>query len=111
MDIERFAEWFSSPYVTQGEASLRLVLAPSRSEELIDPVTLGSEEFKTQISELAHSRDVRLLKYEHPKISRVAVESLIIEQARERGRGPRDEVRLEVFSIGVIIIDSNVTDL
>ena len=92
------------------ETCLRFVLAPERTEEVIDPIFIGSQEFIEHLYNLGHSTQVRLFSYERPKVTDVGVQEIVIIQSDEpRGRESLDEVRLEITVGGIIIIDANVT--
>jgi hypothetical protein len=64
-------DYVAAPYGVPRTTTLRFVLTPERDEEVIDPVTLGSEDFRRRMYELAHAPSVRLLSYERPKSARV----------------------------------------
>ena len=98
--------------VTNHQAYLRLVVAPERNEEVIDPVRLGSAELVDTVQRIGHAPDVRLLNYRYPKEEVIGAESLIIEQGLHgRRQDGIESVRIEIRSTGLIIIDSNVTGL
>lgn len=92
------------------ETFSRFILMPERMGEVIDPVFIGTQEFMEQLYNLGHSAQVRLFSYERPKAPEVGIHELIILQTDQgRNRDSLDEVRLEVATSGMIIIDTNVT--
>jgi hypothetical protein len=98
-----------APCGFRSEAGLRFVLAPERSEELLDIVALDSQDFKQGVFELGHDSRVRLLSFERPKELIVNLESVIIEQSDSAKISNSEEVRLEITTRGIITIDANVT--
>ena len=66
--------------------SLHLALAPTRREEVIDPVKLESEDFRFDVYRLAHQRSVQLLSYERPKTSDTVRNALVITETAGAGR-------------------------
>jgi uncharacterized protein DUF4062 len=103
-------DYFAKPYDVQFTTMLRFVLVPDRDEEVIDPVTMGSEEFKRRLQEIAHSQGVGLLSYERPKSTQLVKSSLVITQTEANGRhGEGEHVRLELTEAGELIIDANVS--
>lgn len=103
---EKLNERFQIPH----ESRLRFVLAPERDEEVVDVVSLDSEELKRSLYEIGHSHNVGLFAYEYPKTAKVKVSSLEITQGESSGRQHSDKVvHLELSSEGVITIDANVT--
>ncbi len=112
IDVIKLQEKLSNPYQFQNHTSMRYVLAPERTEEFIDPVTLESTKFEEQIYKIAHSGEVRLFSYKKGKESEVGINEIIILQDDDHGRWEETElVRLEISSEGMITIDSNVTGL
>lgn len=109
IDLGMVQELVSNPHDLNGQPSLRLVLAPARSEEVIDPVTLNEKDFEHKMYELAHGREVGLFDYEKTKESRTTADSLIISQRSSgRGRRGREDTRLEVRKDGILITDLSV---
>lgn len=106
-DIE---EKLKNPHKLNNEAGLRFVITPERVDELIDPVELESPHLERQLNEIAHSAHVELLSYQRPKTSSVDINSITIHQTDDGGRRDIvDDVRLEIATTGMIIIDVNVT--
>jgi len=97
--------------VVRDQAVLRMVVSPERADEIIDPGSLDAPELKNAILALAHSTEVGLMSYERGKSTVVGVDELVILQGSEgvSWRDGIDEVRLEVSTQGVLVIDSNVT--
>jgi hypothetical protein len=92
------------------EACLRFVLAPERIGEVIDLVSIGSQELIDQVYNIAHSPQVRLFSYERLKTPEVGIDELVILQSESsRAKMGIDEVRLEITAAGMIVIDSNVS--
>jgi hypothetical protein len=92
------------------QCSMRFVVASSRNEQVVDPVTLDSDTVKNSIMELAHRGDVTLFSYEVGKSTSAGVDSLVITQDDDRRAGHLDSARIELFSSGTILIDANVTN-
>lgn len=102
---------FSSVQSKSGSsAMLRFVLMPEREHELIDPVTMSSDEFRIRLYEIGLQRNVGLLNHEQAKSSELRRDRRIVEQKRLDGRFGEDEyVRLEVSEAGLMVLDLNVT--
>jgi hypothetical protein len=89
---------------------LRVVLEPERQEEVIDPVTLDSADFKERLLELGHGRAVRLFSYSREKSTGLEGAALVIEQDGTNGRRRAEEyVRFELQESGRVLLDANVT--
>ncbi len=99
-------EWRSAG----GATTLRLVLEPERQEEVVDPVKLGSPDFRDRLLELGHERNVRLFSPWHSKSAELEGAALVIEQGgtNSRHRG-EDNIRLELVESGRVLLDGNVT--
>lgn len=112
VELSMIEEKLKDPYEIYNEASLRFLLTPERVEEFIDPVSLESPDLKRQLLEIGHSGEVELFSYERPKRTEVGVNEIIILQSDEgRSWDGVDEIRLELTTTGIIVIDSNVTGL
>lgn len=110
MDSITIQEIFNKLISIYNEAILRFVISPERVEEMIDPVSLESPEIKRQLYEIGHSPHVNLFSYECPKSTEIEINEIIISQSNESNRRDGvDEVRLEINTKGVIIIDINVS--
>lgn len=103
-----------------GEPILRVVIAPERREEVIDPVRFGSPEFSRELLHVGHQSSVALLDYAVGKESRVQGNELIIEQASSgRGHVRASSIRVSLSERGLLSADivldgrvqSNVNDL
>ena len=112
VELSMIEEKLKDPYKIYNEASLRFLLAPERVEEFIDPVSLESPDLRRQLFEIGHSGEVELFSYERPKKTEVGINEFVILQSNEGRRWDGlDEVRLELTTTGVIVIDSNVSGL
>lgn len=110
VDLTIIEDKLREPYEIYNEASLRFALVPERVEELIDSVYLESPELKHQLFEIGHSPHVELFSYERPKKAEVGINEIVILQSEEGShRGGVDEARLELTTVGLIVIDVNVT--
>jgi hypothetical protein len=109
-DVGVIEEKLKDPYKIDNQTSLRFILVPERIGEIIDPVSLGSQELKQQLFEIGHASNVGLFSYEKPKRHEIGINEIVILQSDE-GTYPDsvDEVRLELTTTGAIIIDLNVT--
>lgn len=73
-------------------------------------VSLESSELEHQLYEIGHAPQVGLFSYAHPKTVHIETDGIVIRQGNVRShRGGVDEVRLELTTHGVVIIDVNVT--
>ena len=111
MNEDEFFKILQSPYLIPNETNLRLVIRPERNEEVVDLVKLGSDDFIHRIYEIAHGSGVCLLNYQCQKSHNIKIKSLVIHQSDPSGpsRRPFEDIRLEIYELGQIIIDSNVT--
>ncbi len=109
LDIRKIDEKLSNPIELRNETTIRFVLAPERDQEIVDSLSLESDEFKRKLLELGHSSKVDLFSYEASKTSQVGVNELVILQEDKGGREGNEDIRLEVTGNGIIIIDMNVT--
>jgi hypothetical protein len=110
-DVQHIQEAVSDPYDLGGRPSLRVALAPERQEEVVDPMTLGSKEFRYDIYRLAHSLDVELLDYEQARTHSLTPSSIVLTQrsSGRQGRG-KETVRIEIGQDGLIVVDGAVTE-
>jgi hypothetical protein len=98
------------PPLIRNDASLRLVLASERDEEIFSPQRLTSRELLDIIFDIAHSRVVGLLEYESPKTHEIDRNHLIVEQHDDqRSRSGSKRVRLSLSESGLLVLDANVT--
>lgn len=93
----------------QREATLRVVAAPEREGELIDPLRLDEPELINAIYEIAHAPDLGLFSYEHAKKPELRGDVLKIVQEGGDHRRPRQFARLSITANGLIHVDLNVT--
>lgn len=106
-----FQEMLKNPFEVYGQATLRFILSPERSGELIDPVSLDDQDFEDKLYEVSHAPTVRLFSYSIPKEKReVGTRNIVLLQTSTiSSPGIFDEVRLDLATDGSIIIDLNVT--
>ncbi len=109
-DMTALEEKLKNPYKVDNETSLRFVIAPERTDEIIDTASLESSELEHQLYEIAHSPEVSLFSFKRPKSAEVKINEIVVLQSDEGARKKAvDTVRLEITTAGVIIIDLNVT--
>ncbi len=110
VNMDMINEKLRNPYKIHDEASIRFLLVPERIDEFIDPVSLESPKLKQQLLEIGHSSQVELFSYERSKKTELEMNSIIILQSEERRHQDIvEEVRAELTTDGLIIIDVNVT--
>ena len=66
---------------SSSEPSLRVVIAPERQEEVVDPVRMGSEVFRRKLMEIGHRAEVNLLDYGAGTTTEVKRDLLILKQS------------------------------
>jgi hypothetical protein len=108
-DLAKMKEALNSPYVIQNETTLRLVLQPERQADLVDPVALEAASLRNAILEIGHAGEHPLLMYERAKRVHVGVNEMVVLQRDEDSREGRQEVRVELQTNGMLIVDTNVT--
>ena len=112
VDFTMIEDKLGNPHKISNEASLRFVLVPERSGELLDLVSLESKKLQQEIFEIGHSPQVEILSYECRKEVEVGIKEIVVLQSDEsRGQRNIDEVRLELTVEGAVVIDLNVTGL
>lgn len=112
VDISMIQEKVQHPDEIYGETTLRFVLSPKRVEEVIDPVSLESDDLERNLMGLGHAPGIDLFSYKCSKGTHVGINEIVILQSDERRGGHgRDFVRLEISTTGIITIDTNVTGL
>ena len=106
-----FQELLINPIEIHDQVTLRFILTPERSGELIDPVSLDDQDIEDKLYEISHSPTVRLFSYSIPKKRReVSTSNIVLLQTKAiSSTGIFDEVRLELSTNGSIVIDLNVT--
>lgn len=111
MNADIVSNAISNPYTVHNEAVIRMALVPERSEEIIDPMTLGSKTFLDEIQGIAHAPETRLFNYHESKESKRERRSLVVLQGvRDANwKEGREIVRLEISENGQIFLDANVT--
>ena len=91
------------------DASLRFVLAPSVQEEVVNPVKLGSEDFKDQIYGIGLDRKTHLFSHQQAKRDEIEGDALIIRQ-ESSGRGMNAfDSRISINEVGHVVIDINLS--
>ncbi|MCK4325363.1 DUF4062 domain-containing protein [bacterium] len=112
VDFTIIEDKLRNPHKMSNESSLRFVLIPERSVELLDPVLLESKKLKQEIFEIGHSPSVEILSYECKKEIEVGIKEIVVLQSDETmGQSNVDEVRLELTVDGAVVVDLNVTGL
>lgn len=102
--------YLSQPWAAGGEAMLRLVIAPERRDEVLDPTRLESPAFLRQLYAMAHVGDSPLFAYEQAKQAAVEAGILVITQSNPHGRhGDGNMARFALGGDGVLVLDGNVT--
>jgi Domain of unknown function (DUF4062) len=110
IDMAIFDDKLKNPYKIYNQAALRFMITPERVDEMIDPISLESPALERQLNEIAHSAKVEIFSYRRGHYSEVGIDSIALLPIDERGyRDVADEVRIEVTTNGMIIIDTNVT--
>ena len=98
------------PPQIRNDASLRLVLASERDEEIFPPQRLASRELLDTVFAIAHSRAVGLFEYESPKTHKIDGDRLVVEQNDDqRSRSGSKRVRLSLSESGLFALEANVT--
>lgn len=98
------------PYAVQYETTLRLVIVPERQEEVIDKLTIGTNEFAEDVLAIAHQRNVKLFDYRAAKSHRLARDIIVIEEhPSSRYRGESASRRIEVSPDAVIVVDAVIS--
>lgn len=92
------------------DATLCVVVAPERDEEVITPVDIMSSTFVRDLYEIGHGGSSPLLDYRRPKTESVQGDSLTIHQLDRNGhQDEKNEVCLSVDERGIIEIETNIT--
>jgi hypothetical protein len=98
------------PYAVQQETTLRLVIVPERQEEVIDKLTIGTNEFAEDVLAIAHQRNVKLFDYRSAKSSRLERNVLVVEEhPPSRYSGAPAARRIELSPDGVVVVDAVVS--
>ncbi len=105
--LEEISEALASRAPQTPEVLLRIVIAPERHEEVVDPVQLGDRAFQDLVLRIGHEPSVHLFDYRFSKKQAVTVECLITHQ--DGTTGPREaHVWLELCRSGRVRVDSGV---
>lgn len=92
------------------DASIRLVIAPERDEEIVSPVHIISPAFTREVHTIGHGGASPIFDFSQPKKNAVVGDALSIHQHDAHGRHDGvDDVWLSVNERGVIEIESNIT--
>ena len=91
---------------SQGRPRVRLVVAPERSDELVDPMLLDSSQFQTRLNEVLHCDSVRLFDYAHASPASFHGTSLIIREKGEHDDEASDIGRLELGADGLLVLEA-----
>ena len=109
-DVTLINEKLKDSFRIGSEAVLRIIFAPERSGQLIDPVALESSDLYTSLMEIGHSSKIGLFSYDYGKTKEVGINEIVITQDDSAGhREPVSVIRLELTSNGILIMDTNVT--
>ncbi len=65
MDIAVINQLLENPHKFNTESGLRIVFIPERQTELIDPVSLESQQLVDELYQIGHSLGVRIFNYEY----------------------------------------------
>lgn len=101
----------SGSRVRQDLASLRVVLAPQRDEDVIDIVKLVSAGFRDEVYRISHEPGVGLFDYEAAKKKEDTDEGVLFSQQHHWGEHSVPEAHLEIRTNGRLIIDRQVSSL
>lgn len=108
MNTAQLEEKLNDSYRVEHETTLRLVLAPERSEEVIDRVDIGSTTFVERILRVGH--DSRVFDYRNAKTDDLKRDTLAIEQKpRDRHPSADPDRRIEITPTGLVTIDAIVS--
>ena len=110
MDIAVINQLLENPHKFNTESGLRIVFIPERQTELIDPVSLESQQLVDELYQIGHSLGVRIFNYEYPKSRDVKVNEIsIIQDTSELSREIVDCVHINLTTSGMITIDTNIS--
>lgn len=99
-----------TPVTFGHEASIRLVLAPERDEQVLNPVEFERASFRTLVNEVGHGGERPLLSYNFGKSYEITVDAFTLVQTPEqRGAGPLSSVSVRLGENGAIVLDMSVT--
>lgn len=111
MAPEEFLKAFAAgSQFSSSEPSLRVVIAPERQEEVVDPVRIGSDPFMRQLMEVGHRAEVNLFDYAAGKSTEVKRDLLIINQAPASTRSAAGAVYLAFSERGIMSAEMVATE-
>ena len=89
---------------------VRLVVAPDRCEEVIDPVRLQSAELTRELYELGHRRSIDFWSYQRAKRTDIDGQWLdIAQESEERYHPSMASARIRVHEDGTLVLERNAT--
>lgn len=91
------------------QPSARIVLAPVRREEFIDPRTFDRDGLANRLIDAAHGQSVQLLSYEHSTKHQLEGEWLIV-QSRTTGRQGGLSAQFQISEKGWVLIEATVPE-
>lgn len=98
------------PFEDTEEVFLRIILAPERDEEVVDPVRLQCEELPNEIFEIGHRHSIGFWSYSKAKNTEITDNRLVIRQMDDRrGEGPNECTALKLSENGTLVLETNVT--
>lgn len=99
-----------NPHSVHNETTLRVVIVPERQEEVIDKLTIGTDDFAEEVLALGHQRNVKLFDYAAGKSRRLERNVLVIEeQSQSRYGGASAARRVELSPDGAVVVDAVVS--
>ncbi len=112
MPPEEFLKVFAAgSQFSSTEPSLRVVIAPERREEVVDPVRMASDKFMRQLLEIGHRENINLFNYAVGKGTELKGDQLVImQQPPAPARSGADTVRLAFSEAGVMIAEMMTTE-
>lgn len=110
-DLEGLDMLATAPARERDEVLVRVVVAPERNEEVIDPVRLGSAAFCRELYELGHRPGIDFWAYERAKHREIDEEWLDIAQTRqERHHEGIADARLRLREDGTLVLERTATN-
>ncbi len=93
-----------------GETTLRVVVAPERDEEVIDPAQLQSKAFSRTVLEAGHRDDVDFFSYRNPHEVELENDWLVIRELASGDGAARGEVAtIRIQGDGTLVLETRVT--
>lgn len=97
-------------YKILNQTSLRFVLIPEREDQFIDPANLDSPDLEAQIIDTGTLATVGLFSRRLRKDVEIGLDKIaVIQTSDSHGQDGVDEVRLDLSSMGCLVIDINVS--